>query len=279
MSGLSDTSPEAQRVLTRAYLNMPLPRKLRLIGREFRFARNLHEADFRRRNPDSTPAQARDSWAILLLGRDVWSTIKKELPMDEELEQIEVIRRVTAAFETLGVAYVIGGSWASSLYGEPRMTRDADISVEPFSGNEQALAANFGEDFYLSVDAARAANRDRSCFNIIHTPTAFKVDVFVLKKDAFDQSLMSRRTARSTVHDVGAPLAWVTPEDIVLLKLRWYRRGNEISDRQWSDILGVLRIQSGKLDQAYLDHWAIDLGVNDLLIKARAEADAGDERP
>ena len=114
MSAPSDTSPEAQRVLSRACREMPPSRKLRVIGKEFQFARKLHEADFRRRNPDSTRAEARESWAIMLLGREVWRALNREISMDEELEQIEVIRRVTAAFASLGVAYVIGGSWASS---------------------------------------------------------------------------------------------------------------------------------------------------------------------
>jgi hypothetical protein len=190
--------------------------------------------------------------------------------MEQDIEPLAVLRQVLAAFEALGVAYAVGGSWASSLYGEARMTRDADVSAEPFPGKERALAAHFGDEYYLSVDAIKQANRDRSTFNIIHTPTAFKVDVFVLKDAPFSRSFMARRTVAAD--PAGNPLVWISPEDILLMKLEWYRLGNEVSDRQWSDVLGVLRTQAGRLDGAYLDRWAEDLGVFDLLARARAEA-------
>ena len=119
----------------------------------------------------------------------------------------------------------------------------------------------------------REANRTRSTFNIIHTPTAFKVDVFVVSDAPFERSLIARRTNSGTEQgDPHAGLMWVTAEDIVLLKLRWYRLGNEVSDRQWSDVLGVLRTQAGRLDGAYLDTQADQLGLADLLARALREA-------
>ena len=69
----------------------------------------------------------------------------------------------------------------------------------------------------------------------------------------------------------GEPIEFLTPEDIVLLKLEWYRLGGEQSDRQWNDILGVMRTQAGKLDDRYLVVWAADLGVDDLLAKVRLD--------
>jgi hypothetical protein len=70
----------------------------------------------------------------------------------------------------------------------------------------------------------------------------------------------------------GQPIVLHTPEDVILFKLRWYRLGNESSDQQWADILGMFKVQAGKLDQAYLDQWALDLGVTDLLHRARQES-------
>ena len=267
MSGLSDTSPEAQRVLTDAYRTMSPARKLRLIGQEFRLARSFFESGFRGRNPGAPGSAARDAWGAMILSPSLWNEAKRGTLMDGDIEPIEVIRKVVSVFESLGLPYAIGGSWASSLYGQARMTRDADLSVEPFAGREQLLVQQFDSDYYVSIDAARAANRERSTFNIIHVPSAFKVDVFVMKSIGYDRSLMSRRTAGASDR-----LFWVTPEDIVLLKLRWYRLGNEISDRQWSDILGVLRTQAGRLDETYLDRWAAELGVADLWERIRAEA-------
>jgi hypothetical protein len=210
----------------------------------------------------------------MLLGPTLSDSIKRGALLDQELDPLDVLREVVGAFEALGVAYAVGGSWASSVYGEPRLTRDADISVDPFPGRERDLADRFGSDYYLSVDAARSANRDRSSFNIIHSPTAYKVDVFVRKDDRFEQSVMARRTPGTTPEAPGSPLMWVSPEDIILLKLRWYRLGNEVSDRQWADVLGVLRTQAGRLEQTYMNDWADQLGVAELLVKAQSEAGA-----
>jgi hypothetical protein len=57
-------------------------------------------------------------------------------------------------------------------------------------------------------------------------------------------------------------------EGTILSKLLWFQKGGAASDRQWQDILGVLRVQSGRLDQAYMDRWAAELGVDGLLAKA-----------
>jgi hypothetical protein len=273
MRPYSDTSPEAQRVLSAAYRAMDSGRKLRLIEQELRLVRSLHEAGVRRRNPDATRSEVRDSWNAMVLGPELWQSIKGDVRMDQELEPLSVLRQVVGVFEKLGLAYAIGGSWASSFYGEPRTTHDADVSVEPFPGREQPFAASFASEYYLSIDAIRQANRERSSFNIIHTPSAFKVDVFVMKNEGFDLSMMARRSVGATSEGSAPPLVWVSAEDVVLLKLRWYRLGNEVSDRQWSDVLGVLRTQSGRLDEAYLRHWAAELGVADLLTRALGEVE------
>ncbi len=183
--------------------------------------------------------------------------------------------RVTVVLDRLGIDYALGGSMASSIYGVSRNTIDADLSVEPLLGKEAAFVGSFGADFYISRDAVTHAVRAHSSFNIIETTTGFKVDVFVRKDRPFERSVMAQRQLLPATGPDSRPLYVVSAEDVVLPKLEWYRLGVEISDRQWSDIVNVLRIQSGKLDQAYLDHWAADLGVSDLLSKARAEAGGG----
>ena len=177
-----------------------------------------------------------------------------------------------AALSRLGIPYALGGSWASCLFGQMRLTLDADLSLEPFPGQESALCACFGEDYYVSPDAVREAVRRRSSFNIIHLPSGFKVDCFVRKDRPFEQSVMARRRSYALPGQLGPPLQCVTPEDVVLLKLEWFRLGNEASERQWRDVLGVLQVQAGRLDDAYLDRWAADLGVADLLRRARQES-------
>jgi hypothetical protein len=61
-----------------------------------------------------------------------------------------------------------------------------------------------------------------------------------------------------------------SPEDTLLRKLAWYRLGGEVSERQWNDVLGVLRAQGARLDLAHLHAWGETLGVADLLARALA---------
>lgn len=190
--------------------------------------------------------------------------------MEDNQENVAVVQEVVAVLDRLGIPYAVGGSWASSLLGKPRLTHDVDMSVEPFPGKETAFCDSFSEDYYVSLPMIQDAFRRRSSFNIIHWPTGFKVDFFVRKDRPFDASVLGRR--RLHLLSANQSLALVSPEDVILLKLEWYRLGGGTSERQWQDILGVLQIQAGKLDQAYLDHWAADLGVSDLLQRARQES-------
>jgi hypothetical protein len=192
--------------------------------------------------------------------------------MESTDENLRVVREVTAAFDSLAIPYALGGSWSSSLLGRPRFTQDADLSVDPFAGKEAALCACFGPDYYVSLPAVQQAVLQRSSFNIINTRISFKVDVFVCKERPFEESVMNRRRPISVPDLPERPIMLVSPEDIILLKLEWYRLGNETSDRQWNDILGVLKVLADNLDTAYLDHWAADLNVSDLLSRARKES-------
>jgi hypothetical protein len=175
------------------------------------------------------------------------------------------------ALRQLGVRCVLGGSFASTVHGYPRSTQDADVMAEPFPGREDEFVRLLGPVYFANVDTIRSAVRDRGSFNVIHTPTAFKVDVFIEKPRPFDRSVLDRRTPHSFSPDGGEVLDVVTAEDSILLKLEWYRIGGEISDRQWNDVLGVMRTQGDRLDNAYLDHWATDIGVKDLLDRARQQ--------
>ena len=121
----------------------------------------------------------------------------------------------------------------------------------------------------------RDAIRRRSSFNVIHLATMMKVDVFILKDRAFDQAAFARSTASTLDEHQRRVYPLTTAEDIVLHKLEWYRLGGGVSERQWQDVLGVFRVQGATLDRAYLERWASDLGVADLLARAIREATAG----
>jgi hypothetical protein len=273
MKRLSDTSPEAERVLIEANRCMTPARKWFLLGDLYRFARSLHASGLRLRNPHATAALIRDDWMAMHVGTvpDAIDWSEAEV-MDQPIENRHVVHDVITALDSLGIAYALGGSLASSIYGLTRLTADADITVEPFPGKEEQLANCFGPQYYVSVDAIQRAIRDRSSFNIINTYVGFKVDVFIKKERPYEESLMRRRVSFHSPDLPDRPIKLVSPEDVLLLKLEWYRKGGEVSERQWLDVLGVLRTQAERLDMAYLDYWASDLGVSDLLELARAEA-------
>lgn len=268
----SDTSPEAERVLAGVYRSMSPARKWASLGDLYRMGRQLHEAGVRLRNPRATRAEILQDWIAAHVGDFPRIETGQDFGMDQSTDNLRVLLEVLEAFDSLGIAYAIGGSLASGIHGITRYTADADVSVEPFEGLESQLVARFGPDYYASVEAIRQALRDRSTFNIINTSVGFKVDVFIRKDRPFDRSLMARRIFAAMADAPERPVAVVTAEDSILLKLEWYRLGGEISDRQWSDILGIFKVQGDRLDQAYLDRWAVELGVADLLADARRDA-------
>jgi hypothetical protein len=251
---------------------MPFDRKWRQMGALYRTARLLHAAGVRSRAPAASPGEVRQSWMAAALDEPLRKAIEGRPVNGNHEENLPVLREVLSTLTRFGIPYALGGSWASSLLGKVRFTHDADITIEPFPGKEEAFCAAFGEDYYVGLPAVRQALRTRSSFNIIHTPSTFKVAVFVRKDRPFEQSVMQRRQARFLADAPAEAVQFVSPEDIILLKLEWYRLGSETSERQWTDILGVLEVQAGRLDEAYLDHWAADLGVADLLARARLES-------
>ena len=182
--------------------------------------------------------------------------------MTELLDPIGVALLVTQALDRLGVTHTIGGSIAASVAGEPRSTIDVDIVAALEAPHVVPLGAALEPAFYLDVDALARAVANRRAANLIHHETQIKVDLFVAGGTPIDHLQLSRR--RSV--DVGGRQIFVhPPEDILLQKLRWFRAGGETSDRQWRDVLGIVRIQGERLDRQYLETQGRVLGVGDLL--------------
>lgn len=185
---------------------------------------------------------------------------------------IEALEPVVEALDALGIEYHIGGSVASSSHGVPRATNDVDIVVDLRREHVKPLCDALGDAYYASPALLNDAVARRSSANLIHFATGYKVDVFVLDDTPYHKMAFSRHVER---HLGNAPSARryrvSTPEDSVLQKLLWYRAGGESSDRQWSDVTGLLRARGESLDATYLDRWARDLGVDDLLREARRQ--------
>ena len=185
---------------------------------------------------------------------------------------VEVTLLVADQFEVLGVVYALGGSLASSVHGVPRSTNDSDIVADIRVEHVDALVQALTSTFYIDGDAIRDAIQHRGSFNVIHLASMFKVDVFLPRKRAFDTVQLSRRVFEVVDESSNISMYVTSAEDNVLAKLEWYRLGNEVSDRQWNDILGVLKVPASDIDKDYLCHWAARLGLSDLLTRAFDDA-------
>lgn len=188
-------------------------------------------------------------------------------------EPVEVTLKVTGILEQLGVPYLIGGSLASTLYGMVRTTQDSDVVAEMRLEHLQPFVSALQDEFYLEKEMIAEAIRRHASFNIIHRETMFKVDVFIPRPRPFLKAQLARAQTQTFTFETEVSAKFASPEDTILSKLEWYRMGGEVSDRQWRDILGVLKTRAGELDLDYLRKWAKDLKVSDLLERALKEAE------
>ena len=190
------------------------------------------------------------------------------------VQPISVLSLVTNTLDKLNIRYVLVGSFASSIHGLYRATADidilADIKPEHVGPLHEALKSNFYVDELVMRNAIA---RGRS-FNAIHFDSVFKVDHFVASDDEFARTQLNRRQLKKLAPDGPNEVCVATAEDTILAKLRWYRAGNESSQNQWNDVLGILAVAREGLDVEYLRVWAERLGVGDLLQKVLAEVES-----
>lgn len=189
-----------------------------------------------------------------------------------ETELIAATRQVINILDELHISYCLGGSLASSLQGIGRATIDADLVAELMLRNCRPLADRLSSRFVVSLDAVIQALQNESSFNAIHREHLVKVDVFIAQSGPWHRSQMARRQLMPFGDETHPPVWFSSPEDTILAKLDWYRLGGGVSDRQWGDVLGVMKVQAENLDLIYLRRWAAELRLTDLLERALADS-------
>ena len=172
--------------------------------------------------------------------------------------------------ESAGIEYMVTGSIASSLQGEPRTTHGIDIVVDiERAAVKELLNAFPSPDFYLDQESIIEAINKKGMFNLIDVNTGDKIDFWLLTDEPFDRSRFSRKYVEEVM---GIRLCVSTPEDTILAKLRWAKLSGG-SEKHFTDALRVYEVQYEKLDVHYLRSWARKLDVQQLLERLEKEAE------
>ena len=271
-----DTSIDAEIYLFGLWRQMDLVQREKLMRRVFKKASVFALTGIKSLYPNASPLEMRYLYIQKRLGFNIAELLKS--PIYEKTLMIEdpiyLARKIATLLDELDIAYYIGGSVASSLQGEIRYTEDLDLVINIQSSQVQSVLNAFSKDFYISEIAIEDAMRGRtSSFNVIELETTEKADMFVMRKDAFAISKMERRQLYIPIDRPKSDGIYLcSPEDTVLQKLVWYRMTKNESQRQWRDVLGVLKLQGDRIDFEYLQKWALELELSDLLATACTES-------
>ncbi|MBU2446235.1 MAG: hypothetical protein KJ666_11805 [Bacteroidetes bacterium] len=187
-------------------------------------------------------------------------------------EIVAALEPVIKSLNDLDILYYIGGSVASSAFGIARATLDVDLILQMGSYHITPLITKLKNEYYIDEEMINDAIRTESSFNLIHLETMLKIDVFISKNQPYPQKALERKIQDKLEDDPNTiDIYLCSPEDVILSKLEWYKSGGEKSERQWLDVLGVIKVQGDILDKSYLKMWAKELSVFNLLEKSFEE--------
>lgn len=258
-----DTTAEAEQLQFQILRTAGGSYRLALCAKLSRRVRQLCLAGLRRR--ETEPRVIKQKFIRAILGFDpdfeVWGDAGMWIQ-----DSIELAQQLHPMLESARIRYYVTGGVASSYHGEPRATRDLDIVIQIQRESIDPLAAKLTEQgFYvphLAIGEVRTGIKN--AFNITHQQTAANADVMISSDHPFDVSQMERRE----LTDEGFYIC--SAEDTILQKLRWSSKS--LSEKQWRDIQGILRMQGESLDFDYLNYWGGEIGVTDRLNLAISES-------
>jgi hypothetical protein len=171
----------------------------------------------------------------------------------------QLVLRVIALFEGLGIPYMLVGSFSSNFYGRPRSTKDADFVITISDDQLSKLRMGLLPEFHLEAQMSFETVTMHTRHIITHPESAFKIELFLLSEDAFSQERFRRRIQ---VDFEGHPTWLPTAEDVLVQKVKWAKTGRRSKDIE--DALAVLKVQAGHLDLAYVRHWCDEHGSREL---------------
>ena len=271
-----DTSIDAEMYLFNRLKSLTLIQKAEKVSGWTKGCLELYLVGLQQRYPNISLCKLRYEFAKATLKFNFSDSVYQNISAYEQplmlTDPISLALDVAAIFNGLDIPYLVGGSVASTLMGEPRATEDVDIVADLTIEKLIPLLQSLQPRFYVSEDSVRDAIRFKRSFNLIDNDSLGKIDVFVLKDNPFPQIEFQRRRSQLVRQNPDQMLVLPTPEDIILQKLVWYRMTKNESQRQWRDVLGVLKIQGDRLDFGYLQKWAEELSLSDLLETACTES-------
>jgi hypothetical protein len=272
-ASISDTSTEAELVVLGLLRAKSPAEKIKLVCSLNSSTRRLAIAGIKQIYPNAEGPELLRRLADRVLGVQLAGQIYPTKKSQHELlhmneEAIEITLKVIDVFDRLQVNYLIGGSLASSVYGTIRSTQDADLLADLKTEHVVPLVQALEAEFYIASEAVTEAIKCRTSFNIIHFVSVFKVDVFLPKNRSFDIWQFRNRRLEILAASPERSAYVSSAEDTLLAKLEWYRLGNEVSERQWLDILGIIKVQGDNLNIDYLHERAAELKIADLLEEA-----------
>jgi hypothetical protein len=262
-----DTSKEAELVQIRLWRDMSASQKLNLVKRVYQKGYKFALMGISHQFPHLCSAEVKQLF-LQKRWQKLYNNSEQNIKYQNNFmleDPIWLIEQLTLIFDSLNIPYYISGSVASSLQGEVRFTEDLDLVIEIQPEQVSPLINVLNQDFYISeVAVNEAVTGITTSFNVIHLQTTEKADIFVSRNDQFSISKMNRRQLYYT-NENQKSFYVSSPEDTILQKLVWFQMSQEQSQKQWRDILGVIKLQGEKLDFDYLALWSKNLGVKDNL--------------
>lgn len=180
------------------------------------------------------------------------------------MEFQELLKNLAGKLEKLGIKYCVTGGWAVSVWGRPRGTFDIDVVIQLKEKDISSLLKNLyslSKAGYVEESLVREKVEKGGEFNFIHAESGVKIDFWAIKKN--DEAGINELKRRIGKKFGGRKIYFISPEDLILAKLRWYRLSE--SDRHLDDAKSVLKISGQKINFDYLKKSAKGQGIGDIL--------------